>query len=188
MTSANGLPTIKTFTGLTFDFVKPTARMIAIEDIAHALSNICRFGGQAREFYSVAQHSMLVSQLLGSYGRTMQRHGLLHDATEAYVGDMVKPLKNLLPGYQMIEGNVWVAIKWALGIEETLEAADLVKWADRQALAIEGDIYMVGRHDEYGIMENTNLAIEMRRWACKPFAPVNAERFFLDRFHQLTPP
>ncbi len=107
MTSQNGLPTIKTYTGQQFSYESPTADMIRIEDIGHALSMICRFGGQAREFYSVAQHSLLVAELAP---QEFAFDALLHDASEAYCGDMVRPLKNLLPGYREIEEKIHRAI------------------------------------------------------------------------------
>lgn len=70
-------------------------RDIYIEDIQHALSNICRFNGHCREFYSVAQHSVHVSEWLARNGSDTitQMVGLLHDASEAYFGDIIRPMK-----------------------------------------------------------------------------------------------
>lgn len=86
-----------TFSGKRISLYNPDPELICIEDIAHALSHICRFGGHAREFYSVAQHCCLVSYLAPAEWRLA---ALMHDATEAYLGDVIKPLKNILNGKQ----------------------------------------------------------------------------------------
>lgn len=82
---------------------------IDIEDIAHSLSNICRFGGHCRKFYSVAQHSIIVSWAVSPVDKLC---ALLHDAPEAYCGDMVRPLKvnSLLAPYRDIEAGIWYSI------------------------------------------------------------------------------
>lgn len=120
-------PTILTHTGLTFNLLHPTPEMICIEDIAYALAHICRFGGHTNHFYSVAQHSVLVSHIVPP---AFALHGLLHDAAEAYVGDMVKPLKNLLPAYSDIELNIERAIfeKFGFGIplDPCIKDSDMV--------------------------------------------------------------
>lgn len=79
-------------------FVRPLELVpedIYVEDIQHALSNLCRFNGHCREFYSVAQHSVHVSEWLSRNGYSLRTQflGLIHDASEAYVGDMVRPLR-----------------------------------------------------------------------------------------------
>src|ERR1051326_5760594 len=79
-----------THTGKQFWPLDARVDEIDIEDIAHGLSHICRFGGHCRHFYSVAQHSVLVSRAVPLQ---LRMAGLLHDATEAYIGDMVRPLK-----------------------------------------------------------------------------------------------
>jgi hypothetical protein len=122
-------------------FVEATdPRSIVIEDIAHSLALTCRFNGHTREFYSVAQHSVLVSHLLES-----DRHpcpelallGLLHDATEAYVGDMVRPLKLLCPQFRAFEAKIWQAIVARFGLATDTRAMEALDWADRKLLATE---------------------------------------------------
>lgn len=87
--------------GKQFWPLDPRQEEIEITDIAHALSHICRWGGHCRRFYSVAQHSILVSRL----GKTLEekRWGLLHDAAEAYLGDMIRPLKRMMREYHHAE-------------------------------------------------------------------------------------
>jgi hypothetical protein len=89
-------PIIATWTGKEFDFSDPKPEMICIEDIAKALSCICRYTGHCNGFYSVAQHSVLMAYLteFDGYGTPLQR--LLHDSAEAYTGDIAKPWKDFL--------------------------------------------------------------------------------------------
>lgn len=96
---------IMTQSGRMFFFEKPHPASIDINDIAHALSQICRFTGHTRCHYSVAEHSIRVSWLAEKkYGREFAREGLLHDAAEAYVSDLNGPLKRLVGnGYKQWE-------------------------------------------------------------------------------------
>jgi len=98
---------IQTYTGKQFFLDEITAEQIDIKDIAHALSLICRYTGHCAEFYSVAQHSILVSQQLPD---ELKLDGLMHDAAEAYIGDISTPLKSLLPEYRKLEGKIFMAI------------------------------------------------------------------------------
>lgn len=113
---------------------------IDIQDIAHALSNMCRYAGHCREMYSVAEHSVLVSNILRTLypDDVMSRWaGLLHDATEAYVCDLPTPLKVLLPEFMRIEDELGVKIALKYGIQWTEEVTRRVKQADAIALSTE---------------------------------------------------
>lgn len=88
---------------------------IVIEDIAHALSNKCRFTGHTKTFYSVAQHSVLVAR-----NCIDQRWGLLHDAAEAYLPDVAKPIKNYLEGFQAIESKILRCVAYRFGLPEEI--------------------------------------------------------------------
>lgn len=105
---------------------------IRIEDIATALSNLCRFGGHTREFYSVAQHSVRVAASLPPH---LRLDGLLHDAAEAYVVDLPRPLKMVLPEYKAIEDEVQSTIAFRFGLTDGMHP--LVKAADESALCAE---------------------------------------------------
>jgi len=91
--AGNGGAVVRVVGGGLVDVLKPARESIHIEDIAHALSMLCRYGGHTPEHYSVAQHSCLVAQLLEP---RLRIYGLLHDAAEAYLGDVVSPLKGQL--------------------------------------------------------------------------------------------
>ncbi len=83
---------MQTFSGVKFWPLDPRPEDVRLEDIAHALSLQCRFAGHCRHFYSVAQHSVLVSSICPPDGKL---HGLFHDAAEAYLQDMIRPLKSV---------------------------------------------------------------------------------------------
>ena len=84
---------ISTFLGNRFYPQNPCVEDIDIEDIAHGLAYTCRFNGQSTAFYSVAQHSLMVADLVAD---ELKLEALMHDAAEAYLGDVVKPLKEAL--------------------------------------------------------------------------------------------
>ena len=116
----------------------PTPEMICIEDIAHALSHQCRFGGHLPEFYSVAEHSWYCSQLV------KPRHklaALLHDASEAYLLDIPRPIKNHLTNYKEIEHKLMLLIAEKFGFEYPLH--NDIKMADETALTNEWYVLML---------------------------------------------
>lgn len=123
---------MQTHSGRIVDLSRFSEEDLCIEDIAHSLAHLVRFTGHIDQPYSVAQHSMLVSDLCPDEHRMW---GLLHDASEAYLGDVSTPLKSLLPQYQEVEGKVQRAI--AARFELPWPIPDEVKEADRQALMIE---------------------------------------------------
>lgn len=124
--------TILTHSGIEFDVCRPDPDLIEIEDIAHALSHICRFTGHTKHFYSVAQHSYLCATLVPTEHAL---EALLHDAAEAYIGDVSNPLKAQLPGYQMIEFRLEQAIRQRFGLPA--KKTPWIKEADLQMLAAE---------------------------------------------------
>lgn len=94
---------ISTYTGNFFDYLSHDNYPFDIEEIAHSLSHICRYGGHCDQFYSVAEHSVLISQLVSP---ELALCGLLHDGAEAYITDLPSPLKALCPDYKQIEASV----------------------------------------------------------------------------------
>lgn len=125
-------PTILTASGMPLSLTYPSPKLIDDQDIAKALSRICRFGSHTRQFYSVAQHCVLASQLVPQEDALA---ALLQDATKAYIGDMVTPLKSLMPAFKQIEQRIWTAIADRFGIDPVMPAS--VKQVDLQLLATE---------------------------------------------------
>ena len=139
---------IYTYCGPLFDFKDPTTDMVRIEDIARGLSNSAHFGGQTEQYFSIAQHCLLVYELIPDEHKESYTFGmaaLLHDASEAYTGDMVKPLKNMLPEFKKIEDRIMEVIfeKYDL----PLRTLKLIKDYDMTAQKIEYQ-YLFGRNRE----------------------------------------
>ena len=130
-----------TFSGRDYLPTQMVPADVHIEDVAHALSLICRFGGHTEVHYSVAQHSLLVVRILDGLGapREAMLCGLMHDAHEAYVGDVPTPIKALLGAtWAEVEHQAEVAVLAAYGLERAMtDWHELIRHADRIALATE---------------------------------------------------
>jgi 5'-deoxynucleotidase YfbR-like HD superfamily hydrolase len=163
-----------THSGRRVDLADIRPEHIIIEDVAHALAHICRFGGHTKVFYSVAQHSVRVAR---SVPREFMLEGLLHDATEAFVGDMVRPLKRMLPEYKGLEEAIYSAI--ALRYDLPLEMSPCVKRGDEASLKSELKQFMNGA-DELGHDYWRN--IEALPAAERAWEPIIAKSQFLLAF------
>ena len=120
----DGLVRINTFHAHRFDPTAAQTEDICVEDIAHALSLLCRANGHLRHFYSVGQHSLACQREAAARGWTprVQLLCLLHDASEAYIGDLTRPLKRHLPAFDDIERRLQGQIFAALGVAPPTEA------------------------------------------------------------------
>jgi len=107
---------IETITGRQFSYLKPT---FDIGEIAHALGNICRFTGQCRRFYSVAEHSILVSRIMEDQRLGDPMEGLLHDGVEAYLADVAAPAKSVLKDYKALDAALDKAMRKEFLVAET---------------------------------------------------------------------
>ncbi|MCI0529699.1 MAG: hypothetical protein L0Y56_19840 [Nitrospira sp.] len=176
-----------TIMGVRWDIFKPDPNSVYIEDIAHALSNLCRFNGHTREFYSVAQHCVLVSQLLSSFGPAMQLTGLLHDASEAYMGDMIAPIKPRFPAFKRLEKRNMEAIIEGLHLSDTIPHWDTpaIKMADRMVLAAEGrDLMPDGWFETHAEWDKVALPPAIQATVI-PWTPLVANSEYVETFFRL---
>ncbi len=168
------LPWVQTYTGKKFNFLNITPDSICIEDIAHALSNICRYTGHTKEFYSVAQHSIIASEIVPEEDAF---DALMHDATEAYLSDISRPLKTLLPEYKKLEKKVYKAIADKFNLLYDLPTS--VKEADLILLSTEKrDLLGNVEADEWTIIKS----VEPLAKKIYPLKPKEAEEEFLLRY------
>jgi len=164
---------IQTFSGRKVDPCHLRPSDVCIEDIAHSLSLQCRFGGHVREFYSVAQHSVYVATSVPS---DLVLAGLLHDAAEAYISDIVTPVKRELREIaQMEQGALW-AICVALGVSEDAVSAPAVKEADLRMLLTEQRDLLGPQVEPWGIPG------EPYSGTIVPWSAAQAETEFLWRY------
>lgn len=130
---------IETFTGKLFHILDPRQDEICIEDIAHALARICRFTGHTKKFYSVAEHCIHAAQLVRP---SLALEALMHDSSEAYIGDMSRPLKHFTEAgkeYIKIEEKIEKAIARKFGLAfpmspEIKKADNLMLYAEKAQL------------------------------------------------------
>ncbi|EHG7584052.1 HD family hydrolase [Citrobacter sedlakii] len=168
---------IQTLSGKQFDYINSTIDDIDVEDIAGALSNICRFAGHLPEFYSVAQHSVLCSKIVSP---EFAFEALMHDAAEAYCQDIPAPLKALLPDYRQIEKRTDQLIRLKFGLP--LEGSSVVKYADLTMLATERRDLDIDDSIPWVMLEGippTDL------FEIHPLRPGQAFGLFINRFNEL---
>lgn len=181
MTSVNQVNKafIGTFTGKKFFLLKPRLKDIDIRDIAHGLSLQCRWTGQCRHHYSIAQHCYYCS-FLGPENEALDR--LLHDGSEAYMGDMNRPLKHFTaagPAYRRQEAVIQHLICQKYGV--SLIEPSSVHIADQEMLSAERKQLMRLNFKIADIWQTRKAAsVKIVRWS-----PEKAERMFLKRFREL---
>lgn len=155
---------IRTYTGKVFDLKILDPDSICIEDIAHGLANTARFAGQLPKLYSVAQHSFHVAQ---SASKENQLAALLHDASEAYLGDMPSPFKKIMPDYKALENKLMAAIAQKFGFDYPLHPE--IKKIDNDYLNLEWNAFVENKDSEFPV-----------------YTPESAKKQFLFMFEFLT--
>jgi hypothetical protein len=161
--------------GKLFDFSNPENSDISVEDIAHGLAHTCRYAGQCDGFYSVAEHSVLVSQIAVHSNMA----ALFHDSAEAFIGDLPGPLKRLLPQYKEFENRIEKFVFERLEI--AWPAPPEVKRADYCVMAAEQAVLMPAGTNEWLVSCNVSPAdVEIRQ-----LDPAHAKALFLARYAEL---
>lgn len=179
MSSTSRIEWIQTFSGRQFWPMEPRVEDIDIGDIAHSLSNQCRFNGHCKTFYSVAQHSVLVSRHCDPAD---QLWGLLHDAAEAYLVDLPRPVKHTaaLTPFRDYEKRIQAAICARFGLP--IEQPESVSRIDKSLLRNEQRDLMSPAPAEWldcraGAIDNLKI---------HPWSPSYAKHCFMYRFMGLT--
>jgi hypothetical protein len=169
---------MQTHTGIAFWPLDPESSEIDPRDIAHALSMLCRFGGHVKRFYSVAEHCVLMSRAVAPEHALW---ALLHDATEAYLVDLPRPVKRMLPQYSRAESNLMDFICSRFGLDPA-EPAE-VKDADNRILITERDALMAATPPLpwVGLEELEPLPVQIGAWM-----PSVAEYRYRERLSELT--
>lgn len=168
---------IETFTGMKFDILDPNPEHIHIIDIAHALSQLCRYNGHTMAYYSVAQHSVIVSNLAKPEDALT---ALMHDAAEAYIGDMAYPIKHMFPLFKEIEDNIQTVIAAKFGFQHPMP--QYLKEIDRNISGNEAESLMSSRGDWWNGGEGYPKVPGLH---IKSFLPEEAREMFLRRFEEL---
>ena len=172
---------MQTFTGRAYWPLDPQPGDVDIRDIAHALSMMCRYGGHTNRFYSVAEHSVAVSRLLP---REYAMLGLMHDATETYLYDLIRPVKRCVQGYAELEQINWLAIAERFDLAPTIP--HIVHQADEALLFVEHEKFMNPHPLQWDIsLDGNQFAQRLSEVELFGHLPRLAELQFLARFDEL---
>jgi hypothetical protein len=177
---------ILTQKGHAFSFDDVEYNIYDIDDIAHSLAMTCRYGGMSRWHYSVAQHSVLIAREIWyqTYDPSAALDGLMHDAEEAYMGDMKTPLKNLMPDFRAMSDRVDSAIRKTFahyGVPATIQP--LTKEYDTRILLDEKRALLPDDGPRWPIETDGTepLGVLISRWT-----PQEAKAAFLDNYRYFT--
>lgn len=174
-------PSVMTVSGVLVDLMTPDPLTILWSDIAHALAHQCRFNGHTRVFYSVAEHSFRVSQYVPAADALW---GLVHDAAEAYIGDVVSPVKRLCPELYEVERRLLDAIAQKLDLPADMPESVLE--ADARMLATEARDML----PDASWCKATPYPVSTRDWLFGrkylPMTPDEARTAWLGRLRELT--
>lgn len=167
---------MQTYTGKKFWPFDPRPEEIDIIDLAHSLSLQCRFNGQCKMFYSVAQHSVLVSEIVKN---EQALAALFHDAPESYIGDIIEPVKKDLKGINSIENKILNVILEHFNIKNYNK--EEIHKADKILLVTEMRDLMTSPPETW---RESNIYAPLPKRII-PLSPKRAERLFLKRYDEL---
>lgn len=177
-------PWMQTASGRRIDLVDLHANVWDVEDVAHALSHLCRYGGHVSRFYSVAEHSYHCAVALEAMQlpHLVVFTGLMHDAPEAYLGDVPRGLKSLLPDYRLLESRLAAHLSSAFGFSNPTPA--VVNLVDNRIVVNEVAELMAEPNDcDWSPLDGLKpLDVTIRCWD-----PATAKRKFLNKFDELYP-
>ena len=179
LTSIKGTPDrrgnwMQTYSGGEIYPIDPLPEEIDIRDIAGALSKMCRYGGHCLRFYSVAEHCVLLSRKIDEPHKLA---ALMHDASEAYLVDIPRPIKPFLQNYAEIEDNLMQAIALKFGFQWPM--ADAIRDIDTRVLADERNQAMAPPPRDWGVGEPIGITLEF-------WSPERAESEYLAQFMRLS--
>lgn len=174
---------IETRTGKRVSVENPQPEQFDIKDIAYALSNTCRFNGHCSGFYSVAEHSVAVALRLPI---ELRLAGLLHDATEAYLGDIPSPIKQFLPDYRAIEKRFEEAVIRTFDLELTANDWHAVKTADLDALFTEAHFLIPSQGKDWTFFQGPTAFKVDYDLAPMCLPPSEAYKLFIGMYYDLT--
>lgn len=165
-----------THSGLHFDLIDPQPDMIDVVDIIKGLSRESRFSGQTKIFYSVAQHCTLASEIVPE---EFAFEALMHDASEAYIKDIPRPLKQILPDYRLVEARIEAVIRDRFGLPAAQSYP--VTQADRIMLATERRDLMPKDDTEWSCLNN----VQPMDKRIRAVNSNHAESMFMQRFFEV---
>lgn len=178
---------INTYSGIAFHPLEPRAEDISIDDIAHSLSHQCRYTGHTANFYSIAEHSVLVAKGVAALGGSIneQRWGLLHDGSESFVSDVSSPVKKhpSFAFYREVEKKIMEAVAERFSLEG--HEPDVVRYVDGQMIAFESmdKQVIVCRNPAWPIIEQDDRLKTTIKIECLP--PASACSAFLLHFKEV---
>lgn len=164
---------MQTVSGRQFWPLDPRPEEVYIEDIAHALSQLCRYGGQCKRFYSVAEHCVHVANAAPA---NLKLGALMHDASEAYLCDVIRPIKSYLTNYLAIEADLEKCIAQNFNLD--WPAHPIIKKLDTGILADERDQAMASPPVSWPQTTEPPLGVTLEFWS-----PEVAKHIFLESFY-----
>ncbi len=173
---------IETYTGRTFYIQEPSPDYVCLKDIAHSLSNLCRYNGHCEKFYSVAEHSVHVAKFIEflKFPTTVVMAALLHDACEAYTGDFPSPIKWAIPELQTMEKKIQEAVHEHFNIGPQAYKNKVIDDIDKRIVQDERKALMTKSCLPWAVDGYVPLNITVEAWV-----PEVAEKKFLEAFDTL---